>query len=326
MRINRKFDDIYLNIVNEENTVFPPDKELKQYIYSIFLANIKNNNICIKIPLIDLKDKTFNIYIQKFLERISNKIYFNCIIDTTLNTEGMFNVDAVFVKQLKLMSSIIKKEIESKLRDIRYSDQLFKNLLKNIYDDNVSLLCSITINPMYITLDDNDLTKYTLEEVVEHETQHLYTFLLNLSKEINLINVWYSNNFIGFRDGKIDQTLQYYLDEDEFITLFGTYCNLLIRILKDAIQKPTKQDILNFIKCLLNLIFDKETNSQFKYVIQSNPKFENIKQFYLTIYQDQNFIFDKNIDNILPKIKKSKWKQLLIWTYKNIVENFKVKD
>lgn len=33
MRINRKFDDIYLNIVNEENTVFPPDKDLKQYIY-----------------------------------------------------------------------------------------------------------------------------------------------------------------------------------------------------------------------------------------------------------------------------------------------------
>lgn len=224
------------------------------------------------------------------------------------------------------MSSIIKKEIEIKLKDIRYSDQLFKQLLKNIYDDNVSLLCSITINPMCITLDDNDLTKYTLEEVVEHETQHLYTFLLNLSKEINLINIWYSNNFIGFKNGKINKTLQYYLDEDEFVTLFGTYCNLLIRILKGVIQNPTKQDILNFIKCLLDLIFDKKTNSQFKYAIQSNPKFENIKQFYLTIYQDQNFIFDKNIDKILPKIKKLKWKQLLIWTYKNIIENFKIED
>lgn len=326
MRLNRVFDDIYLNIVNEENTVFPLDKDLKQYIYSVFLTNIKNNNICIKIPLRDLKDKISNIYIQKFLERISNKIYFNCIIDTALNTERMFNVDAEFVKQLKLMFSIIKKEIELKLKDIRYSEQLFNQLLKNIYDNKVSLLCSITINPTFITLDNNNLNNYTLEEVVEHETQHLYTFLLNLSKEINLINIWYSNNFIGFKDGKIDKTLQYYLDEDEFVTLFGTYCNLLIRILKNVIQNPTKQDILEFIKCLLDLIFDKETNSQFKYIIQSNKQFEKIKQFYLAIYQDQNFIFDKNIDKILPKIKKSKWKQLLIWTYKNIVENFKGKD
>jgi hypothetical protein len=79
-----------------------------------------------------------------------------------------------------------------------------------------------------------------------------------------------------------------------------------------------------FIKTFLNFVFNKnipETN-KFKYIfLNEQTLLKDVIEFYQIIYQDEKFEYDENIEQVLPKMKKSKFKQLLIWTLKNFDVN-----
>lgn len=72
---------------------------------------------------------------------------------------------------------------------------------------------TIKINYNALTTDNNDTDKPTLDEVIEHECQHLCIFLLSIAKTCSYIGTHFSNNINK-------AAFKYELKESEFITLF----------------------------------------------------------------------------------------------------------
>ena len=111
----------------------------------------------------------------------------------------------------------------------------------------------------------------------------------------------------------------YQLKETEFITLTGSYCNILSRIFKQ-IEPP--KNINDFVKTVIELsIFDKTVQDE-KYVniLNKSQQFTRIKQFFKTIYTDSKFgLYDRNSKENLIKIRpNNKFNILLKWTVKNL--------
>jgi hypothetical protein len=318
--MNNEFTFAYKNLLLEWNSVFSVDKSLITYITNIVLDMIQNN-ICNKqITLKSFIPFTTNSVILSFLNKITDKITIDLILDNYLNSAGQFEVYDARLKTTYQYSEFLQQHINEYELTIKNSDEIFYKIISDILSNNCEHLCKIKINPSKLTVESSDLSKYTLEETIEHELQHLYIFLTAIEKENNRIATWYSKNSLGIRNGQIDAKIKYILDEDEFITLFGTYNNYLIRLFKNICKKPSYTDKLLFIKTFLNFVFNKnisETN-KFKYIfLNEQTLLHDVIEFYQIIYQDEKFEYDENIEQVLPKMKKSKFKQLLIWTLKN---------
>ena len=121
-----------------------------------------------------------------------------------------------------------------------------------------------------------------------------------------------------------DKSLSYNLRETEFITLFGSYCNILKRIYKQ-IEEPKNH--IDFIKALIELSLNQRSEQDKKYetALRKSAQFERIADFYRAIYQDSNLkIRDKfNKKEVYAEFKNKKFDKLVKWTLRAFEEELK---
>jgi TPP-dependent 2-oxoacid decarboxylase len=136
--------------------------------------------------------------------------------------------------------------------------------------------------------------------------------LLSIAKTCIYVGRHFSNDLQSSK-------FAYQLKETEFITLTGSYCNILARIFKQ-IEQP--KNINDFVKTVIELsIFDKTTqNEKYANILNKSQQFTRIKQFFKTIYNDSKFgLYDRNSKENLIKIRpNNKFNILLKWTVKNL--------
>ena len=343
------------NILYETNTILPCPKQIFDIVKSKVLKLIKHNDyqpikINLKHVLSDAfiknqDDKNLISTLYKLFEN-HDSAYFNVKItgskDVYYDKKGEYELPPGFIENLIDYSTLHYSYPKIKTLDV--NDEMLNKFVKN-YKNDITLLKSmydkqqkaiecfkrnilnfndfgtIVIYPWNCTQDDANVDLPTLDEVIEHECQHLCIFLLSLAKTCIYFGLHFSNDIKS-------RLFTYQLKESEFITLTGSYNNILLRIYKQ-IQEP--KSVNAFIKTVLDLsIFGKTTNDE-KYInaLNSSQQFSRIKEFFKTIYTDSKFgLYERKFDdNKLNKTLKTsiipnkKFKTLLKWTIKNFERN-----
>lgn len=229
---------------------------------------------------------------------------------------NMFNFKHVKVLD-DIKSPVIKQLIKSQINDkldskrkinfnMKKNIDLFKNDIRKIQH-----LAELVIYPNACAKDNNNFDLPTLSEAVEHETQHLCIFLLSIAKTCIYFGKHFSN---------VNWTAQYELSEHEFITLLGSYSNILVRIFNSITKDKTKLN--EFIHVLLNLaLFDNKIDSPFYSALSNSKMFPAIKKFLKSIYNDKTFVIkNPNTNEQYTPIytDKKKFNLMLKWLYKNL--------
>lgn len=304
-------------------------KEVKIYVKDIINSAFE----------VELKDSVKPLYaeLQQLFTKsstnyISISIEDSAIVVNENSIKGSFTINPFFgldrnmfdfrhVKILddiksSIIKSLIKKQINDRI-DIKSKNyQILEQNIKSFKNDITSVqeLAKLVIYPNACTLNKNNLDLPTLEEAVEHEVQHLCIFLLSIAKTC----VWFGKHF-----SNVNWTVQYELSEHEFITLLGSYSNILIRIYK-SISGNDKSRLNEFIHCLLDLsLFNKDDNSNFSEILKQSKMFPNIKKFLKSIYDDKTFVIkNQNTEEPYTQIyeNKKKVKLLYKWIFKNLEE------
>ena len=341
---------IYEHILIEENQFLKNPNGIFQRIYKIILNLYKKKQYSKEIKIyikdiinsafeVELKDSVKSLYLElqqlftkKSTNYISISIEDSAIVVNENSIKGSFTINPFFgldrnmfdFRHVKVLDDIkspivkvlIKKQINDKVdiksKNYQILKQNIQRFKKNITD--VQELAKLVIYPNACTLDKNNLDLPTLEEAVEHEVQHLCIFLLSIAKTC----VWFGKHF-----SNVNWTVQYELSEHEFITLLGSYSNILIRIYKSMFGN-NKSNLNDFIYCLLNLsLFDKDDNSNFSKTLKQSKIFPNIKKFLKSIYDDKTFVIkNQNTNEQYTQIyeNKKKVKLMFKWFYKNLSE------
>ena len=341
---------IYEHILIEENQFLKNPNGIFQKIYKIILNIYEKKQYSKEIKIyikdiinsafeVELKDSVKSLYLelqQLFTKNSTNYISIS-IEDSAIainenSIKGSFTINPFFgldrnmfdfrhIKVLDdikspIIKSLVKKQINDKIdvktKNYKILEQNIQSFKKDI--TAVQELAKLVIYPNACTLNKNNLDLPTLEEAVEHEVQHLCIFLLSIAKTC----VWFGKHF-----SNVNWTVQYELSEHEFITLLGSYSNILIRIYKSMFGND-KSKLNEFIHCLLNLsLFDKDNNSNFSEMLKQSKMFSNIKKFLKSIYDDKTFVIkNQNTEEQYTQIyeNKKKIKLMFKWLYKNLEE------
>ena len=212
------------------------------------------------------------------------------------------------LKQLKDQLNDLKTFYEKKQKAVEFFKE---NILT--FDD----FGTISIYPSECTTDDDNIDMPTLNEAIEHECQHLCIFLMSIAKTCIYYGLHFSNS--AYR-----HSLKYELRETEFITLFGSYCNILLRIYK-KMDEPKSH--VEFIKALVEFSTFGKTSQDERYLeaLKSSAQFNRIVEFYRSIYKDSNLSIAKpfNKNEKIFSFKNDKFNKLLKWTLRNFEENLK---
>ena len=210
-----------------------------------------------------------------------------------------------------------QKSIKEKYKKMQAALKLFKEKILDFNDFG-----QIKIYYNSLTMDKEDVDMPLLDEAIEHECQHFCIFLLSLAKTY----IWFG---LHFSNDVEKSAMKYELKESEFITLFGSYCNILLRIY-DKIEEPKSH--IDFIKALLDLSIKGESSQDEKYsaALNSSAMFPRIKEFYRSIYKDGNLCFsERRYENgklkYVPALKfnENKFNKLINWTMNNFEKNLK---
>lgn len=340
---------IYQNILLEENQFLKNPQSIFQHIYQQVLNLYQNKQYETEITIYikdlinnalydNLKESIKPLYQQlQFLFKNSNNYLTlkisktKCFINNDILNKGLFQINSWFgqfncdFKHIQILNDLqfpnIKKIIKQQINDQLDKKQIKYDILQHNIEifkqdiNNCLNICQITIYPDNCTLDDTNIDLPTLEEVVEHECQHLCIFLLSIAKTYIYFGKHFSN---------VNWTSQYELNENEFITLLGSYSNILIRIFKKY-QIP-KDQLNTYIHTCIALFLDKPIPSlgiQYIEYIKNSKMYDKIKQFYQQIYKDKIFVIkDENQNPITPIYNNNKkFKLLLNWTYKNLKDS-----
>lgn len=334
------------NILYETSSILPCPINLVKTIKDIVLKLVADKNYsAIKLNLQDVLSDSFikeqedsnlvNTLYALFKEH--KNAYVNIQIDGSpeyySNIHGRFDLPETFseiltendslhysyprIKPLKLEHDILNKFVRSYKKDIKILKSIYDKQQKaiEIFKNNIlnfNEFGTITIYPWNCTPDNENIDLPTLDEAIEHECQHLCIFLLSIAKTCIYVGRHFSNDLQSSK-------FAYQLKETEFITLTGSYCNILARIFKQ-IEQP--KNINDFVKTVIELaIFDKTAQDE-KYVniLNKSQQFTRIKQFFKTIYKDSKFgLYDRNSKENLIKIRpNNKFNILLKWTVKNL--------
>ena len=118
--------------------------------------------------------------------------------------------------------------------------------------------------------------------------------------------------------------MKYELREAEFITLFGSYCNILIRIF-NRIPNPKRAE--EFIKAVVELSINGSSQQDKRYIeaLKASAQFERIANFYKAIYKDSNAYIASASDDKLFSFRNDKFNKLIKWTLKNFSRNLNEK-
>lgn len=332
--------DIF-NLIFEDNYFLKVPQQIFTMVEKTILSLIKNNDfdtykeIFIKDLIYELSEEKYYNELVKLFKNSSNKILIkiskNFLKINSNSIKGSFTVHGWFgintnefsLNHINVLSDIqspqIRKLIKEKINDkIDAKKKHYKDIQRNleIFKKDISKiehLAKLEIFPEACTLNENDLDKPTLHEAIEHEVQHLCIFLLSVAKTYAYFGKHFSN---------VNWTCQYQLSEHEFITLLGSYTNILIRIFKSV--NSNKENLNIFIHTCLEA-FLKDTNiydNNYKKVLLSSKMFNDIKKFYQDIFNDRRFVLNVNNEQITEIYEnKKKFKLLLKWTYKNLYKN-----
>jgi hypothetical protein len=342
--INRIYD-LSENILYETNSVLPCPVNLVKAVKNIILDLVENNDYSpVKLSLQKVLEDTFikeqeDSNLVKTLYELFNShdnAYVNVQIDGSpefiSSLHGRFDLPKVFSEVLRDTDTLhysyprikplainhnLDKFVKRYKEDIKFLKTIYDKQQKAIEIFKTNILNfddfgTITIYPWNCTQNDENIDLPTLDEVIEHECQHLCIFLLSIAKTCIYVGRHFSNNIQS-------SSLAYPLKESEFITLTGSYCNILTRIFKQ-IEEP--KNINEFVKAVIELSIYGKTQQDKKYVkaITRSQQFPRISQFYKAIYNDSKFgLYDRISNKNLIKFQpNNKFKILIRWTLKNL--------
>ena len=340
---------IFQNILLEENQFLRNPKGLFQKVYQTILDLYKDKKYDVEVKLYikdiinasfesDLKDSVKPLYVE--LKNIFGKSSLNYIsikisdlsiginensIKGSFTINPFFGIDKADFKHVHVLDDVksetVRSLIKSQINDkIDAKNKIYKTFEQNIKKfrneiSSIENLAQLTIYPDACTVNENNFDLPTLEEAVEHEVQHLCIFLLSIAKTCVYFGKHFSN---------VNWTTQYELSEHEFITLLGSYSNILSRIYK-SMYGNDKTKLNEFLHCLLNLsLHDKDDKSDISKILQQSKMFSNIKKFLKTIYDDKIFVIkDQHTQKQYTSVyeNKKKVKLLFKWLYKNLSES-----
>lgn len=350
------FDKLIKSIclIYEDNFILKCPDILKEKVEEIVMKSINENK--------SIKEKIFinDLLESKYLKQFSDEDLYQCLVslfknrddafilvkserinndDVFLSTNGSFEPPIDFeentfrentmhlawpkIKDLGFSNdqrlNKFKEKYKKSLKELKNRYSKCQILLKEFKENILDFSCfgAITIFPDNCSKDKDSIEQITINDVVEHESQHCYIFLLELAKTCIFLGRVFSNEF----ENNLSQ-----LNEQEFITLFGTYCNVLIRIYK---RIDGFKNLNEFIKVLVDLCINDRTDMDEKYemALKSSIQFQNIKNFYKLIYKDSHYVIktakEGKTANLVNLGNNDKFSKLISCTLKNFKENLK---
>ena len=286
-----RFFNTYYTIINETNFFGKISESMCQ-----FIVDKLNKNNSVKIYLKELFQSKYLNQIPPNRRLDIQRLHFNSNAFLTVqysnsNLYGQYIPPMVF-SDLRLINTITT-DVKQHTKYFKYLDLTSEQ--KGIEYINSKFNQIKDFGCIQISLNNN---QYDIIDVVEHELQHFIFLLCTISRTNIMYGLHFSNN-----------KNTYNLNEDEFITLLGSYNNYLIKHFSNHFNIN-----INNVKLYLNnlLQFFKTNNCDLKYLnlFKSDDIInKDIKSFYLEIYSDERFT------------KINKWKLLLKWTYLNFCKN-----
>lgn len=341
-----KIYDLSENILYETSSILPCPVNLVKAVKNIVLNLIESKDYSqVKLNLQKVLEDSFikeqedSNLVKTLYELFSShdNAYINVQIDGSpefiSSLHGRFDLPKAFsevlidtdtlhysyprIKPLEINHNLLNKFVKSYKEGIKFLKTVYAKQQKAIEIFKTNILNfndfgTITIYPWNCTQNDENIDLPTLDEAIEHECQHLCIFLLSIAKTCIYVGRHFSNNIQS-------NSLAYPLKESEFITLTGSYCNILARIFKQ-IEEP--KNINEFVKAVIELSIYGKTQQDKKYVkaITRSQQFSRISQFYKAIYNDSKLgLYDRSSKENLIKIQpNNKFKILIRWTLKNL--------
>jgi hypothetical protein len=313
------FNQIYQDLICEKNYVLPIPQSLFSYLKEKIL-NMKTMNISISFSELFEHNcfSDWTEYNKKYLDLIKPNLLGNIKIELIeKNMRGMFIPSEEFGQLNYSSTELNNKSVSILNADSSYIKAIKQHLnarYKDLEEDKILLqeinkhLSSIKIFGTFvfskqIVNQKTSLYQFTFDEILEHECQHFCNLLIAIAKT----NQYYSRHF----DKLFNPDEKYNLDEDEFITLLGSYTNYLVRIYLNY----KRTDLNTFVHCLLDYVFSPNKQTKYTDIFKQLPLMEEVKTFYLDIWKSEQF------QGIGTRYSKNKYNTLLKWTYKNLKEN-----
>lgn len=314
-------NQIYQDIICETNYILQAPPALLTYLKNKIL-NMKTQTILITFNEL-FENNCFDdwtTYNKNILDSIKNNLHGFikiCIVNnkvrgqfipseefgklnyagTELNNKSitLLDSDSEYIKSLK-------QHINFKFNELQEDKQLLLEINKHL--SKIKLFGTFYFNSFYITSNDKtNLNEFLFDEILEHECQHFCNLLISIAKT----NQYYSRHF----DKSFNINNKYNLDEDEFITLFGSYNNWLCRFYSNN----KLSDLNTFVHCLLAFVFKPSQENIYSTLFKKYKIMSEIKTFYIDIWKSEQF------QQITEPYSKNKYQTLLKWTYKNLKEN-----
>jgi hypothetical protein len=313
------FNQIYQDLICETNYVLPIPQTLFSYLKTKIL-NMETMNISISFSELFEHNcfSDWTEYNKKYLDIIKPNLLGNINIELIdINMRGMFIPSAEFGrlnfsstelnnKSVSILNSdspyikAIKQHLNNRYKDLEEDKRLLQEINKHL--STIKIFGTFVFSKQILN-QNTSLHRFTFDEILEHECQHFCNLLIAIAKT----NQYYSRHF----DKLFNPDDKYNLDEDEFITLLGSYTNYLVRVYFNH----KKTDLNTFVHCLLDYVFSPNKQTQYLDIFKRLPLMEEVKTFYLDIWKSEQF------QNVGKRYSKDKFNTLLKWTYKNLKEN-----
>jgi hypothetical protein len=239
----------------------------------------------------------------------NNKNY-NELLHSKINDSIPFKLKNLYINLLKLIINLLNNDFENITYNQKfYSDYLHRNIIKIFFTNTDSI---------FIKLFREKISSHVFEKF----RNIVYTNMLlldithklnwnNLSKKLNYLNVFYSNNDIVYYQNKINKNIipeyldvkikeiienpiemfKYLKNEKDFIKWTKFITNKILNIYNNSFSLGTN-DLVN-IGIMINLLFN---------IKEQNLKEENYNKFISFCNQNNKLILDNNRINL--KIKE----------------------
>lgn len=325
--MSRIFDQIYRDIITKVNYKVKIPNKLFTFMKDQYLTLYTNGDQYKEFIIKNLINadlfSDWSTYNLKWLNTIRNNLTCKLVIDlSATNTDGLFspsiefnklpfsslnsNNVSIFSADTNYVKGIfnLKDHVKLKNKELKEDQYLLQIINKRL--NEIDILCVISLNKLLFDPPKQHSHLFNLDEVLEHELQHFCILLIAIAKT----NIYYTKHF----DRILNPQNKYSLDEDEFVILFGSYNNWLIRFYKH--HNYTNLNI--FVHDLLGITFHNKTDSVYYNQLINNSSFEEIRDFFIDIWKSEYF----QSDNLhIRPYSKNKFKTLLKWTYDNMVKN-----
>ena len=282
-------------------------------ILDMLIILFKNYNFPLKHNRCYLDNNFDNILYLSLLHHniiYTNNKNYNELLNSKINDNIPFKLKNLYINILKLIINLLNDDFENITYNQKfYCDYLHRNIIKIFFTNTNSIFVKIFREKVSSRIFEK-FRNIVYTNMLLLDITHKLTWN-NLSKKLNYLNVFYSNNDIVYYQNKINKNIipeyldikikeiienpiemfKYLKNEKDFIKWSKFITNKILNIYNNSFSLGTN-DLVN-IGIMINLLFN---------IKEQNLKEENYNKFISFCNQNNKLILDNNRINL--KIKE----------------------